>query len=102
MSKTFMAAFEARGVSYEHKSGCGTDETYIINGTTGATIYTVNSGGWVYNRYGALTGRFRTARGGCWHYEAIDTSIRMNTLHKELPKAERDVFRRLISLGYLE
>lgn len=102
MSKVFLAGFKAGKHSYEQIIDTDNDETLIYEVATRSPVYRVNSGGWTYNKHGALAGRFRTMESGCWYYEKIDLSLRFNTKFKELLEAERDVFSLLLSLGYNE
>lgn len=102
MSKVFLAGFKAGKHRYEHTLDTETDEAFIHEQETGERIYCVNLGGWVYNKRGAIAGRFRKMDNGNWYYEKIDLSMRLNTKFKDLLEAERDVFSLLLSLGYNE
>ena len=102
MSKTFLAGFKAGKHRYEQTIDTETEDVFIHEQESGELVYHVNLGGWVYNKRGAIAGRFRKMDSGCFYYETIDTSMRLNTKFSDLLEAERNVFSLLLSLGYNE
>jgi len=100
MTKVFLSGFKAGNQRYEHTTDEG--ETFIHSVETDQRIYRCNAGGWTYNRHGAIAGRFRKADSGCYYYQTVDQSTRLNTKFKDRLEAERDVFEVLLSFGYRE
>lgn len=102
MTKVFLSGFKAGKHRYEHTIETETDETFIRTVETDEKIYNCNAGGWTYNCYGTIAGRFRKMDSGCYYYQTVDQSTRLNTKFKDRLEAERDVFEVLLSFGHRE
>lgn len=100
MSKTFLAVFRAGSDRYEHS--VDGEDTFVASVKKDDTLFTVNEGGWVRNRFGNLSGRFRRLPNQCWYYTALDDSLRLNTKFTDRWEAERDVFSVLLGFGHSE
>lgn len=102
MTKVFIAGFKAGKNRYEMYIDSVTEETCLHLMDTEECIFRTNERGWVYNRHGALAGRFMKMDNGCYYYQSIDKSTRTNTKFKERIEAEKDAFSMLLSFGYKE
>jgi hypothetical protein len=102
MSKVFLAGFLAGKKRYEQLFDSESLEVLLYELDGMAPIYLVNEGGWVYNKHGAIAGRFQLSDNKTWHYASVDGSVRMNTKFTDIMEAERNVFMRLLTFGYVE
>ena len=102
MSRVFLSDFKVGATWYEQAYDPDTEDVYISVESAVEPIYRVNQGGWVYNEHGSISGRFTLNDNRKWQYESLDKGLRMNTKFSDLLEAERDVFQRLLTLGYME
>lgn len=102
MGKIFLAGFKAGKNRYEHVVDSVTNETSLHVIDTEITIFRVNAGGWMYNKHGAMAGRFTKMDNGCWKFKTIDGSMGVNTKFVDIFEAQRDVFTVLLQFGYKE
>lgn len=98
----YLDGFRVGKFMYEHKVDTSTKTTFLSNQDEKRRVCSVNEGGWVYDKGGKIAGRFMKNERSNWYYESLDKEVKMSTKFADLPEAERDVFKRLIGLGYLE
>ena len=100
MSRVFLSGFKAGKHRYEHTIETNTDETFVHAVDPEQRMYNCNATGWTYNQHGTIAGRFRKMDSGCYYFQTLDLSMRLNTKFKDRIEAERDVFGVLLSIGY--